>query len=80
MDRIWWPYRDGSLPPGVVASGPSIAVLREHPGYVDRVHAAGSQVHVWTVDEKDDLQLCIDQGVDVVISNRPGRILAWLDR
>ena len=80
MDRIWWPYRDGSLPPGVVASGPSIEVLREHPGYVGRVHAAGGQVHVWTVDEKDDLQLCIDQGVDVVISNRPGRILAWLDR
>jgi glycerophosphoryl diester phosphodiesterase len=80
MDRIWWPYRDGSLPPGVLASGPSIDVLRGHPGYVSRVHAAGGQVHVWTVDERNDLDLCVDLGVDVVISNRPGRVLGWLDR
>lgn len=80
MDRIWWPYRDGSLPPGVFAAGPSIEVLRAHPGYVGRVHAAGGQVHVWTVDEKEDLQLCVEQGVDVVISNRPGKVLGWLDR
>ena len=79
MDRIWWPYRDGSLPPGVAAAGPSINVLRRHPNYVQRVHAAGGQVHVWTVDEKNDLDLCREQGVDVVISNRPGRLLQWLD-
>ena len=80
MDRIWWPYRDGSLPPGVFASGPSIEVLKAHPGYVSRVHAAGGQVHVWVVDEKDDLQICRDQGVDVVISNQPAKILGWLGR
>ena len=78
MDRIWWPYRDGSLPPGVFAAGPSIEVLRAHPGYAARVHAAGGQVHVWTVDEKEDVQLCVEQGVDVVISNRPGKMLQWL--
>jgi len=37
-------------------------------------------VHVWTVDEKDDLQVCIDQDVDAVISNRPGKVLGWLGR
>jgi len=78
MDRIWRPYRDGSLPPGVFAAGPSIEVLREHPGYVARVHEAGGQVHVWTVDEKSDLDLCVQQGVDVVITNRPGRVRSWL--
>jgi len=80
MDGIWWPYRDGSLPPGVVGVGPSIEVLRERPGYVARVHAAGGQVYVWTVDEKADLELCLEQGVDGVISNQPGRILGWLSR
>ncbi len=78
MDRIWWPYRDGSLPPGVFASGPSIDVLRAHPGYAARVHAMGGQVHVWTVDEKSDLELCVEQGVDVVISNRPEKVMEWL--
>ena len=80
MDRIWWPYRDGSLPPGVFASGPSVDVLKAHPGYARRVHEAGGQVHVWTVDEKDDLMVCVDQDVDVVISNRPGKVLGWLGR
>lgn len=80
MDRIWWPYRDGSLPPGVFAAGPSIEVLKSHPGYVSRVHALGGRVHVWVVDEKQDLDLCLEQGVDAVISNRPGTILDWLDR
>jgi glycerophosphoryl diester phosphodiesterase len=79
MDRIWWPYRDGSLPTGVAAAGPSIDVVRRHPNYVQRVHSAGGRVHVWTVDEKDDLELCREQGVDVVMSNRPGRLLQWLD-
>jgi glycerophosphoryl diester phosphodiesterase len=79
MDRIWWPYRDGSLPPGVAAAGPSIDVVRRHPNYVQRVQATGGQVHVWTVDEKSDFDLCQEQGVDVMISNRPGRLLEWLD-
>lgn len=80
MDRIWWPYRDGSLPPGVFAAGPSIEVVRQNPEYVTRVHAAGGQVHVWTVDDKADLDLCVELGVDVVISNQPGRIQGWLGR
>jgi glycerophosphoryl diester phosphodiesterase len=53
--------------------------VRRHPNYVQRVHDTGGQVHVWTVDEKTDLDLCREQGVDVVISNRPGRLLEWLD-
>ena len=41
---------------------------------------AGGRVHVWTLDEKEDLQECVDQGVDAVISNRPGKVLGWLDK
>jgi glycerophosphoryl diester phosphodiesterase len=80
MDEIPRRYRDGSLPTGVPIAGPSIDVLREHPHYVERVHAAGGRVHVWTVDEKADLELCVSLGVDAVISNRPARILGWLGR
>jgi glycerophosphoryl diester phosphodiesterase len=78
MDRIWWPYRDGSLPRGVNAAGPSIKLLREHPGYVEKVHGHGGEVHVWTVDEKPDVELCVEQGVDAIISNRPSRVRGWL--
>ena len=78
MERVPRRYRDGSLPPKVSAAGPSIEVLREHPTYVERVHAQGHAVHVWTVDEPEDVELVIALGVDAIITNHPGRVLARL--
>ncbi len=80
MDDVPRRYRDGSLPEGVSISGPSIDVLRAHPHYVDRVHARGGRVHVWTVDEPADVDLCVGLGVDAIITNRPGRVLEMLGR
>jgi len=80
MDRVPVRYRDGSLPPRVQIAGPSLEVLRRHPGYVDRVHAAGHRVHVWTVDNKADIDLVLGLGVDAVISNHPLRVLHQLGR
>lgn len=80
MDEIPRRYRDGSLPEGVSISGPSVDVLREHPHYVDLVHDHGGRVHVWTVDDRADLDLCVGLGVDAIITNRPGRVLEMLGR
>ena len=80
MDDVLRRYRDGSLPPGVTIAGPSIDIIREHPGYVAKVQAHGGRVHVWTVDEKADVDLCVDLGVDAIITNRPGQVLALLGR
>ena len=30
------------------------------------MHRSGQQVHVWTVDEPDDVQLCLKLGVDAI--------------
>jgi glycerophosphoryl diester phosphodiesterase len=80
MERIPVRYRDGSLPPRVGIAGPSLEVLKAHPRYVERVHAAGHRVHVWTVDEPADIELVLQLGVDGVISNQPRRVLARLAR
>ncbi len=72
MERVPLRMRDGSLPVGVSIAGPSIGVVRAHPRYVERVHAHGHEVHVWTVNDDNDLQLCRSLGVDVVITDRPG--------
>jgi glycerophosphoryl diester phosphodiesterase len=80
MDRVPRRYRDGTLPTRVGIAGPSIAVLREHPAYVERVHAAGNQVHVWTVDEPEDVELVIRLGVDAIITNHPRRVVERLAR
>jgi glycerophosphoryl diester phosphodiesterase len=80
MERVPLRYRDGYLPPGTAVAGPSIEVLRAHPRYVERVHRAGGQVHAWTVDRRDDIDLCISLGVDAIITNRPVRVLEALGR
>jgi glycerophosphoryl diester phosphodiesterase len=73
-------HRDGRLPAGVGIAGPSIRMLRANPGYVARAHRAGQGVHVWTVDEPQDVELCVRLGVDAVITNRPREVLAQLGR
>jgi glycerophosphoryl diester phosphodiesterase len=78
MDRVPIRFRDGSLPLGARASGPSIDIVRTHPEYVARAHAAGNQVHVWTVNDDADVALCAGLGVDAIITDHPGRALAQL--
>ena len=58
MARVPMRFRDGSLPLGARTAGPSIEVVRAHPEYVARAHAAGHQVHVWTVNDEADIALC----------------------
>ncbi|WOX10891.1 glycerophosphodiester phosphodiesterase [Streptomyces sp. N50] len=72
--------RDGRLPAGVRIAGPSIRIVRNHPAYIERLKNAGHQVHVWTVNEPEDVDLCVDLGIDAIITNRPGAVLSQLGR
>jgi glycerophosphoryl diester phosphodiesterase len=72
--------RDGRLPEGVHIAGPAIRIVRNHPGYVARLHRAGHRVHVWTVDEPNDVDLCVRLGVEAIITNRPRQVLSQLGR
>ncbi|MER5582772.1 glycerophosphodiester phosphodiesterase [Streptomyces asoensis] len=72
--------RDGRLPAGVGIAGPSIRIVRNHPAYIERLKAAGRQVHVWTVNGSEDVDLCVELGVDAIITNRPREVLRRLGR
>jgi glycerophosphoryl diester phosphodiesterase len=80
MSRVPLRYRDGSLPPRIEIAGPSLAVLKAHPRYVERVQAMGNRLHVWTVDDEIDIKQVLALGVDAVISNHPRRVLRQLER
>ncbi len=78
MERVPVSYRLGSLPRGVAVAGLSIDIVRAHPKFVHRLHAQGHGVHVWTVDDSDDIDLVTRLGVDAIITNRPRVVLERL--
>jgi glycerophosphoryl diester phosphodiesterase len=41
------------------------------PEFVDRAHANGLAVHVWTINERADMEWLIDIGVDGIMTDRP---------
>ena len=38
---------------------------------VDAVHAADAHIHIWTVNEAEDMHRLLDLGVDGIVSDRP---------
>lgn len=80
IERVPMRFRKGFLPYGAAIAGPSMEIIRKHPAYVRRVHRAGHQLYVWVVDRLDDLDCCVELGVDAVITNRPERVLNQLHK
>jgi glycerophosphoryl diester phosphodiesterase len=73
MDRVPLRFRDGSLPVGCSIAGYSVETVRSRPDQVRRTLARGHQVYVYTVNEPDDVDRCLELGVDAIITDRPGR-------
>jgi glycerophosphoryl diester phosphodiesterase len=80
MERVPLAFRDGSLPPGVRVAGLSVNVLKRHPAYAPRLHERGHDLHVWTVDDMSEVDLCIEAGAAAIITNRPADVLTHLGR
>ncbi|HVU92173.1 MAG TPA: glycerophosphodiester phosphodiesterase family protein [Jatrophihabitans sp.] len=79
LDRLLPQRRAGILPTGVSIAGPGLHLLREDPGFVDRAHARGHLVYVWTVDELRDVEHVLDLGVDTIITDNPAEVRQLLD-
>ena len=74
------PVRRDLLTGNATAVGPGIALLRSDPDYVADAHAAGKEVHVWTVNDARDMDLVRDLGVHVIVTDHPRRLLRRLGR
>jgi glycerophosphoryl diester phosphodiesterase len=69
---------EGSAPPGA-AIGMDLRLVRERPRLAERLREQGRDLHVWVVDEPDDVLRCLDLGVSALITNRPAAVRAQLD-
>jgi glycerophosphoryl diester phosphodiesterase len=57
---------------------PSGELLEHDPGLVALMHRRGTAVSTWTLDRRADMELALDLGVDAVITNRIGDLVALL--
>lgn len=68
------PVIDGTLPDGVTVVSTDVKLLREDPDFVARAQARGNAVHVWTVNDVDDIAFCRDLGVQAITTDAPDRV------
>jgi glycerophosphoryl diester phosphodiesterase len=79
LDRLLPQRRAGILPVGVSIAGPGLHVLQADPDFVERAHARGHQVYVWTVDKLADVEFVLELGVDTIITDHPREVRELLD-
>jgi glycerophosphoryl diester phosphodiesterase len=59
-------------------AGPGIDLLRENPRFRRRLADSGRPIHVWTVNTPEDIDLCLELGVEAMITDTPGDTLRYL--
>ena len=74
-----WPMLKPVVEEGWIL-GPGIAQLTKHPKFAERMQASGHDLHVWTVNTEEELDLCRALGARAVITDRPRSVIGWLDR
>jgi glycerophosphoryl diester phosphodiesterase len=62
------------------AEGFGISLSGTNKKLVEKIHALGKKVHVWTVNTNDDMQSMINLGVDGLISNYPDKVKELIGR
>ena len=50
------------------------------PAFIDHAHAHGIVVHVWTINEIDEMESLLDLGVDGLVTDYPGRMRDVVER
>jgi glycerophosphoryl diester phosphodiesterase len=73
-----WQVTKNLVTEGWIA-GPGITLLRQNPREARRLARSGRRVHVWTVNSVEDLDLCIELGVEAVITDKPIMALNHLE-
>lgn len=73
--RTLWPQVRFSSAPSI---GPGINEVRANPELISKIKKQGKSVSVWTVDRGEDVELCKESGVDILITNTPAHARTFL--
>lgn len=73
----YWPTLRRFVSPDWIV-GPGIEELQDHPRFGRRLRLDGRRLHVWTVNNDAELDLCLELGVEAVITDKPAYMLQRL--
>jgi glycerophosphoryl diester phosphodiesterase len=73
--KTLWPQARFS---SATAIGPGINEVRNNPALISKIKKLGKSVAVWTVDHGDDIELCKELGVEILITNTPAHARTFL--
>lgn len=77
---------DGAMSPkqlkeaGAAGMDYETKTLRKNPGWIKECHDLGMKVNVWTVNSPEDIQWCIDHGVDYITTNDPELVQSMINK
>jgi glycerophosphoryl diester phosphodiesterase len=60
------------------SAGPGIDLVREHPDLIGKIIANGTRTSCWVVNDKADVDLCLELGIDAIITDNPGSVVTYL--
>jgi glycerophosphoryl diester phosphodiesterase len=73
--RTLWPQVRFTSAPSI---GPGINEVRSNPELITKLKKLGKTIAVWTVDRGEDIELCKQLGVDILITNTPAHARTFL--
>ncbi len=53
--------------------GPSIKMIKNRPEIITNAKQNGKRLFIWTVDDGGDVEFCAENGIDVIITNKPAQ-------
>ncbi len=70
-------YLNGELTPttlkalGATGADYHYSIFKRHPEWVAQSRQLGLKTNAWTVNDRENMQWCIDQGIDYITTNEP---------
>ena len=58
--------------------GPGIEMVREHPDTLLKLRESGRRVHCWVVNTEEDIDRCLELGIEAIITDKPGAAVTYL--
>ena len=61
-------------------AGPAIEMVRKHPEVIAKIRESGRRVHCWVVNTPEEIDACLDLGIEALITDKPEATVSYLTK